>query len=138
MPRFYPDGIHAPPVNPPAFMENIPQLLEATLVYILHIVYDQYNKMEKVKDTAEMFRQFAAGKFNSHVEEIKKKSAGHTIVQEETNHVLFEKHREILGRELNDEIEKLMNGKNDTALKEQLKNMKQSFLLHLHPDKMPG
>jgi hypothetical protein len=86
--------------------------------------------METVSKEVEAFRQFADERLHNHIEELKTRYSNRSVASEELIETSIIKHQQIFNTEMNEKIDQLVASDNPW-LKEQLKSMKDRFLLKL-------
>jgi hypothetical protein len=91
------------------------------------------DKSQDTNDKSQDFRRFAEEKLRNHTEELKTRYRNEALGSKELKEESYIGHQRIFNQEMDEKINQLIPD-DDPWLKEELKNLKDNFLLKLSPD----
>ena len=87
--------------------------------------------MTNKNDTVKEFEQYSEDKLKNHLSELntryENEKPGKDVLQQ-----AYQAHREIFNKELDEKIQSLLSSESSVGLKENLENMKDTYLSKLH------
>jgi hypothetical protein len=88
--------------------------------------------MEKKTNELEVFQQFAEEELKNHLAELNTRYENEPLGSKELKQEAYEAHQKIYGQELSEKIQSLLSKENNGSLKEELENLKNTYVTKLN------